>query len=86
MKVKFNSLLQDSQDLGSDDEHMVSRVFFDLEFRGETFIGLHADVKQTVGARFESAPLEVSKPDGYHGPFPVPGTQVGGHVGGNRGL
>jgi hypothetical protein len=30
-KVTFRKLIQDSQEYGSNDEHLVSRVFFDLE-------------------------------------------------------
>ncbi len=65
----FRQLLQDSQDLGSDDEHMVSRVFFDFEFEGTVHRDLHADIKQPVGSSYESAPLEVSRPTNYRGPF-----------------
>jgi len=39
-RIVFSELIQDSQDYGSDDEYMVSRVFFVLEFEGETHRGL----------------------------------------------
>jgi hypothetical protein len=68
-KIKLQRLVQDSQEYGSDDEHMVSRVFFDLEIDGTKYQGLHCNVKQTVGSSFETAPLEVSAPTGYKGPF-----------------
>lgn len=68
-KLVFTKVIQDSQDFGSDDEHMVSRVFFDLEVRGEIHRGLYVDVKQTVGTDYETAPLEVSFPRGYKGPL-----------------
>lgn len=68
-RVTFHQILQDSQELGSDNEHMISRVFFDLEVGGERHEGLHADVKQPVGSSFEDDPLEVSAPSGYDGPF-----------------
>jgi len=68
-KIKLRRLVQDSQEYGSDDEHMVSRVFFDVEIEGKKYQGLHCDVKQIVGSSFESAPLEVSAPAGYKGPF-----------------
>ncbi len=68
-KVFLHRLVQDSQEYGSDDEHMVSRVFFDLEIDGARHQGLHSDVKQTVGSSFETAPLEVSPPTGYRGEF-----------------
>lgn len=68
-KVVFQRLVQDSQEYGSTDEHMVSRVFFSMEVDGSSFSDLYADVKQPVGSSFESSPLEVSKPVGYKGPF-----------------
>jgi hypothetical protein len=67
-KVTFHRLIQDSQDFGSDDEHMVSRAFFTLEVNGAKH-DLSADIKQTVGSSYESGPIEVSKPNGYSGPF-----------------
>lgn len=68
-KVLFRELIQDSQEYGSNDEHMVSRVFFDLEIDGVKHEGLYAKIKQAVGSSFESAPLEVSSPANYKGPF-----------------
>ena len=65
--IRFSKCIQDSQDYGSDDEHMVSRVFFSVEAAGVTYPDLSCDVKQTVGEPFESAPLEVSRPQGYDG-------------------
>lgn len=65
--IHFSRCIQDSQDYGSDDEHMVSRVFFTLEADGVTYPELRCDVKQAVGEPFESAPLEVSRPQGYDG-------------------
>lgn len=68
-KIFLQKLIQDSQDYGSTEEHMISRVFFDFELDGHTYEGLYADIKQTVGSSFENAPLEVSKPMNYKGPF-----------------
>ncbi len=67
--VHFHKCIQDSQDYGSDDEHMVSRVFLTLEAGGKTYPNLTVDIKQTVGAKFESSPLEVSPPKGYKGSY-----------------
>jgi len=67
--VKFTRLIQDSQDYGSDDEHMVSRVFFDLTFGDKKYENLSVDIKQQVGSSFETSPLEISSPIGYNGPF-----------------
>jgi len=68
-RIVFRELIQDSQDYGSDDEYMVSRVFFDLEFEGETHRGLYANIKQPVGSSFETSSLEMSGPMNYKGPF-----------------
>jgi len=68
-KVTFRKCIQDSQDYGSDDEHMVSRVFFDLNIGEQKYSDLYVDIKQTVGGSFENTPIEVSSPQGYKGPF-----------------
>lgn len=69
MKVNFTSCVQDSQDYGSDDEYMVSRVFFSIECEGLHYTGLHADIKQAVDGNVETDPLEVTLPHGYDGPI-----------------
>jgi len=68
-KVQIHQLIQDSQDYGSNDEHMISRIFFDLEVDGTVYKELYVNVKQTVGSSFETGPIEVSKPIGYKGPW-----------------
>jgi len=67
--ITFQKLIQDSQDYGSNDDHMVSRVFFNLDIDGNLYPDLYADVKQIVGSAIESSPIEVSNPGGYKGPF-----------------
>jgi|SRR5579862_5159423 len=66
--VNFKGMLQDSQDVGSDDDHMVSRVFFSVTADGQTVDNLHSDVKQTVGSDYATEPLEVTRP-AYDGPM-----------------
>jgi hypothetical protein len=66
--VHFKELIQDSQDYGSDDKCMVSRVFFDLQVGDKKYPGAYANLKQAVGAT-ASDPIEVSPPAGYSGPF-----------------
>jgi hypothetical protein len=68
-KVTFTKCIQDSQDYGSTDEHMVSRLFFDLEIGNNRYHGLCVDIKQAVGGDFEKTPLEVGTPQGYKGPL-----------------
>jgi len=67
--VTFRRLVQDSQDYGSNDEHMVSRAFFDMQLGDQAHQGLSVDIKQPVGSNFDTSPLEISKPNGYNGPF-----------------
>jgi len=69
MKAKMivHKCLQDSQDLGSDNEHMNSRVFFTLEIDGKRFENLHADIKLSVGGEFEKDNIEVFLPEEYKG-------------------
>jgi hypothetical protein len=66
--VHFKELIQDSRDYGSDDVHMVSRVFFDLQVDEKRYPGAYANIRQKVGAG-ASDPIEVSPPAGYAGPF-----------------
>jgi len=68
-KVAFHKLIQDSQEYGSDDEHMVSRAFFSIELDGTVTNDAYVDIKQSVGSDFETSPLEISKPHNYKGPF-----------------
>jgi hypothetical protein len=68
--VKFHKMIQDSQEFGSNDEHMVSRVFFTLMVDGKSVGECSANVKQTVGSEiFNNAEIEVSSPNEYNGPF-----------------
>jgi len=66
-RVHVQQMIQDSQDYGSNDEHMVSRIFFDLDVDGTIHKGLFVNVKQTIGSSFETGSIEVSKPVGYRG-------------------
>jgi len=69
IRITFHRLIQDSQELGSDDEFMVSRVFFSLETDGGVHTGLYANLKQTVGSDYTEETIEVGPPVGYEGPF-----------------
>jgi hypothetical protein len=66
--ITFHELRQDSQQYGSDDEHMVSRVFFGMVINGKDYHGLSVDLKQTVGST-AADPIEVGRPIGYTGPL-----------------
>jgi hypothetical protein len=41
--VRFTKCQQNSQEAGSDDEHMVSRLFFSIEVDGKQIGAYHAD-------------------------------------------
>jgi hypothetical protein len=75
VKVTFRECIQDSQEYGSTDEHMVSRVWIDIAVDGKNQGEFVADLKQTVGSDFETGPIEVSRPievstqKPYRGPF-----------------
>ena len=69
VKISFKKCIQDSQEFGSNDEHMVSRVFFNVEIDGENKGEFFADVKQTVGGNYETTPLEIGIPKDYKGPL-----------------
>jgi len=64
-KIEFKRILQNSQEVKTDDEHMSPKIFFDLEIDGKNFSNLQVDVKQTVGSDFETASLEVGPPQDY---------------------
>ena len=74
--ITLNKLIQDSQDYGSDDEHMISRLFFSIEVDGSKTNDVYVDIKQSVGSDFETSPLEVSKPKNYKGPFNYEAFQI----------
>ena len=67
--VHLASILQDRQDLGTADDHMVSTVYFAIEADGRTWPGLEANVKTPAGAGNADVPLEVELPAGYDGPM-----------------
>ena len=67
--ILFHQCIQDAQEYGSNDEFMVSRIFFSLQTPNERFDDLYVDVKLTVGDQYEGGSIEVGPPHGYDGPF-----------------
>jgi hypothetical protein len=65
-RITFYKLLQDSQDIGFDEDHMISRVFFRLDVAGKRYNDMIVDVKQPYGTDFESEPVEVFRPNGSY--------------------
>lgn len=69
VEVTLTRCVQDSHEYGSNDEHMVSRVFLQIGRPGGQVQDTFADVKQTVGASYDAGPLEVGRPQAYKGPL-----------------
>jgi hypothetical protein len=68
------AVCRDSQSYGSDDEHMVSRVFLSIALDGQPRGDFYADLKQTVGDNYETGAIEVGPPtmesgETYSGPM-----------------
>ena len=61
-RLEFTNLNYDSQELGSTEEQIVSRIFFDLYVRGDIHMGLFSDVRQVAGTNIDHASLEISLP------------------------
>ena len=67
--LELRSLHRDAAALGSDDDVVVSRVFFHLRVSGEAPRSLAADVRQRVRGDDASTPLEITRPIDYRGPL-----------------
>ena len=67
--IAFRRCVVNSPDLGSDEDHIGSRVFFDLALEDEAYANVCVDVRQLVRDGTEHEPLLVSHPDGYDGPL-----------------
>lgn len=66
-KIIFHKCLQDAQELGSNDEYMVSRVFFSIQLPDKQIDNLCTDIKQSAGDKFEGGVLEVGPPQNLKG-------------------
>lgn len=67
--LAFRRCVVNSAAYGSDEEHVVSRVFFDLLVGDAGYANLCVDVRQLVREGTESEPLLISRPSGYEGPL-----------------
>jgi len=63
-KITFEKCVLDSRDLGSDEKHMVSRVFFSLDIGGEVYSDLSVDIKHQLKGQDQ---IEIGKPFGFNG-------------------
>lgn len=70
IRIEFTKCIQDDQEAGSNDESMISRVFFTMHVDGSAVGDFYCDLKQIVGSDYHTSPLEVRLPTGrYKGPF-----------------
>ena len=62
-KIEFYKCIQDSQELGSDNEHVISKIFFSFTFNEKTS-HYCPNIHQSYGSNFsyESDPLQVTNP------------------------
>ena len=67
--VLFHRVHVDSQNYGSTDDCMASRVFFDVSVGEKPRRESYADLKQIVGSTFGAENIEVGPPTGYPGVF-----------------
>jgi len=70
--VAFRRCIFNSPEFGSDEDHVGSRVFFDLSVAEETYANLHVDLRQLVRDGAEQEPLLITYPANYSGPFNFP--------------
>jgi hypothetical protein len=65
--VRLKGAMQVSQEIKTDDEHMHTKVYLEMESDGKNHPDLSLDIKQPVGSEYHSTPLEVYLPDTYKG-------------------
>lgn len=69
VSINVDRCIQDSQEFGSTDKHMVSRVFYSIDVDGVPKGFFYSNLKQVVGSAYRSDNVEVSPPHGYNGPY-----------------
>ena len=69
VRVKLKRCIQNSQEAGSDDSHMISRVFYEMVVNGNKQGSFYSDITQPVGSEYVVEDLEVTAPNGYKGAF-----------------
>ncbi len=67
--VAFRRCIINSPEFGSNEDHVGSRVFFDLSVADEGYANLYVDIRQLVREGTEHEPLLVTHPSNYSGPF-----------------
>jgi hypothetical protein len=69
VRVKLKKCIQNSQEAGSNDSHMISRVFYEMVVNGNKQGSFYSDITQPVGSEYVAEDLEVTAPNGYKGAF-----------------
>ena len=68
-RITFHKCIQDSKLFGSDDQHMISRIFLSIEVRDKRSSDIYVDVHQKPESTFDEGPLQVGPIQGYSGPL-----------------
>ena len=69
VRVKLKKCIQNSQDAGSSDSHMISRVFYEMVVNGNKQGSFYSDITQPVGSEYNAEDLEVTVPADHKGPL-----------------
>jgi len=67
--IMYKKCIQNFHEIGTEEEGMFARVYFDLVFPDKTYSDLFCDIKLTSGDNYETGSIEVQRPNGYNGPF-----------------
>ena len=70
--LTFRRCVMNSPEAGTDDRHLGTRVYFDLDIEGRQHPNLFADVREPIGLASHEEFLEVTTPHNYSGPLNVP--------------
>ena len=76
--IQFTKVIQDSQDLGSDEDFMQSRLFFNITIsdlnqpdeKPKIYNDLYCNVRQAAGTDYEEDPIEVDYPKDFDEQIP----------------
>ena len=64
--ITFHTLIQNIQELGGNQNHMISRAFFILEHGGKTYTDMSVNLRQPFGSEYAGELIEVEKPSGSY--------------------
>ena len=67
--VAFRKCVINSPEVDGDENHLASRIYFDLDIDEEGHANAYVDVRQSLVPGLEDEPLEISAIHGYEGPL-----------------